>query len=194
MYSLFLHCSRAAVVAAMVAHTVAIAAKLQCMEPRTVSPVVAAIAELNIGRNIADQGHTLYGGLVGVPPPKDSVIALKRAWTKFALPNEEWRDMAIRFFTLQNDEFPSTDREVLNLPFEVYWCLAAKGDMVLLSDLSNDHYTRIASIDRAHETVDLIDRWPNILLEFNGVAPVSFVAPAGSGFLTGGEIGSIFAQ
>ena len=46
--------------------------------------------------------------------------------------------------------------------------------------MQNDHYTRIAAIDRERQTVDLIDRWPNILLDFGRVPPLAVTAQIGS--------------
>jgi len=60
--------------------------------------------------------------------------------------------------------------------------------MVLLSQGSTDHYTKIAAIDRQQQTVDLIDRWPDILMEFMGVAPTILAAPSGSGSTTGSKL------
>ena len=36
------------------------------------------------------------------------------------------------FFAIHNQKFRSTDPEVLNLSFNVYWCLAAGGDIVVM--------------------------------------------------------------
>ena len=59
------------------------------------------------------------------------------------------------------------------------------GDMVLLSDRFMDHYTKVAAIDHQAETIDLIDRWPNLFSDFMGVTPQFVTAPSGSGRLSG---------
>ena len=156
----------ALIIAGATTANVVVAADRQCLERSITSPAVEELAERSIGDNAAAQGHTTYAGDVGRPQPKRSAIEIKRSWAKFVLPAAQWRDQAIMFFTIHDRKFPATDREVINLPFEVYWCLASKGDIVLLSDMQNDHYTRIAAIDRERQTVDLIDRWPDILLKF----------------------------
>jgi hypothetical protein len=114
-----------------------------------------------------------------------STIDIKRAWVKFLLPPSEWRDSNAMLFTFYNLELPSTDPEVLNVPFDVYWCVAAMGDLVLLHDGSMAHYTNVASADHEKQTIDLIDRWPNVHSQFMGVAPEVLTAPPGSGRLTG---------
>jgi hypothetical protein len=152
-----------------------VAADRQCSERAVTSPAVEELAERLIRDNAAAQGHTTYAGTAGRPLTKTSAIDIKRSWTKFVL-----RDQSMMFFTIYNQKLPATDREVINLPFEVYWCLASKGDIVLLSDLQADHYTRIAAIDRERQTVDLIDRWPNIFLDFGRVPPVAVTAQVGS--------------
>src|SRR4030095_7643467 len=75
------------------------------------------------------------------------------------------------FFTIHNEKRPSKDREVINLSSDIYWCLAASGDMVLLSDRFLNHYAKIVSIDHESQTIDLIDRWPDFHRKFIGVAP-----------------------
>jgi hypothetical protein len=170
----------AAIVLMAVATKPTVAADRQCSERAVTSPAVQELAERFIRDNAAAQGHTTYAGTVGRPLPKMSAIEVKRSWTKFVLPAAQWRDQAIMFFTVYNQKLPLTDREVINLPFNVYWCLASKGDIVLLSDMQNDHYTRIAAINRERQTVDLIDRWPNILLDFGRVPPVAVTAQVGS--------------
>jgi hypothetical protein len=158
---------------------VTVAADRQCSERPVTSPAVEKLAEGFIRDNAAAQGHTTYAGTVGRPPTKMSAIDIKRSWAKFVIPAAEWRDQAIMFFTIYDKKLPATDPEVINLPFDAYWCLASKGDIVLLSDMQNDHYTRIAAIDRERQTVDLIDRWPNVLLDFGRVPPVAVTAQIG---------------
>jgi hypothetical protein len=170
-----------AIVAGAGTQTFAMAADSQCAERRMSTPGVEQIAEIFIRDQASAQGHTTHGqnDQEGRPNPQISAIDLKRSWVKYVLPKVEWRDQAVMFFTIYNQKSPSADREVLNLPFDVYWCLAAGGDNVLLYDKRTAHYTGIASIDHERETVDLIDRWPDILSEFAGVAPVTFAASSG---------------
>ena len=159
---------------------VSVAGDRQCSERPVTSPAVEELAQRSIRDNAAAQGHTTYAGMVGRPRTKMTAIDIKRSWAKFVLPAAEWRDQALMFFTIYDRKLPATDPEVINLPFDVYWCLASAGDIVLLSDMQNDHYTRIAAIDRERQTVDLIDRWPNILLDFGRVPPVAVTAQIGS--------------
>jgi hypothetical protein len=161
--------------------TTTVAADRQCAQRPATSPAVEELTERFIRDNAAAQGRTLYGGTAGRPRPKVSAIDIKRSWAKFVLPDAEWRDLAVMFFTIHDRKLRSTDSEVLNLPFDTYWCLAAKGDIVLISDDQTDHYTRIAAIDRERQTVDLIDRWPDILLDFGGE---SVTARVGTGSVT----------
>src|SRR5262249_20025987 len=84
------------------------------------------------------------------------------------------------FFTIYNQKRRSTDGEAINLPFGLYWCIAARGDLVLLGRGSTDHYTMIASIDHERQTVDMIDRWPNTLLGFSGIASEIFTVESGA--------------
>jgi hypothetical protein len=169
-----------AMVAGLTTPGVASAAERQCSQRAVTSPAIEELAEISIRDNAAAQGHTTYGGDIGRPPPKKSAIDIKRSWAKFVLPAAERRDPAIMFFTIYNRTFPGSDREVINLPFDTYWCVASKGDFVLLSEAQNDHYARIAAIDRERQTVDLIDRWPNILLDFGRAPPAAIKAQIGS--------------
>ncbi len=157
-----------ALIAGVATPSMSVAADRQCAQRPPTSPAVAELTERFVRDNAAAQGRTIYGGTARRPRPKMSAIDIKRSWAKFVLPAEEWRDQAVMFFTIYDQKLRSTDSEVLNLPFDVYWCLAAKGDIVLISDSLTDHYVRIAAIDRERQTVDLIDRWPNILLDFGG--------------------------
>src|SRR5262249_44731211 len=101
-------------------------------------------------------------------------------WVKLLLPMIAPRDSSALFFTFYSSEHPSEDPEVINIPADVYWCLAAFGDSVLLSDGMNmHHYSNVASIDHEKQTVALIDHSPNILSEFIGVVPEIFAAPSG---------------
>jgi hypothetical protein len=168
--------------------TVALAADPLCRELRDRSEGVEQYADSSVKKIARSQGNTTHAQdeEEGRPLPKMSPIDYKRSWVKSVLPTVELQDQNALFFTVHNEEYPSTDPEVINLPFDVYWCLAAKGDVILLFDLNTAHYTMIASVDRERQTVDMIDRWPNILSEFVGTNPELFTAQSGK--LTGSTL------
>src|SRR5215470_8129008 len=129
----------------------------QCAERRVRSPAVEDIASAIMADDVLFQGHATLAERAGEgrPTPDLSTIDYKRAWVKFLLPKLEWRDINALFFTFNVSEHPARDPEVINVPFDSYWCLAAMGDMVLLSDGFRDHYAKVAAIDHRAQTVDL---------------------------------------
>jgi hypothetical protein len=163
------------------ARDIALAADLHCSAYRTRSEGVEAIASGQVEEDALFQGNTRHAqdDPEGRPLPQMSAIDIKRSLAKFLLPKSDWLDPSTLFYTVHNQSYPSTDPEVINLPIDLYWCLAAKGDLVLLSDESMDHYTRIADIDHEHQSIILIDRWPNFLTEFTVGDPQLFVATSG---------------
>jgi hypothetical protein len=180
-----------ALIGAAFTHAAARAADAQCAEPRKRSEGVEQIAYGLIEDQVLFQGYVLHAEDTGEgrPVPEMNPIDYKRAWVKFLLPVIEWSDPNALFFTFHNLDQPSADPEVINVPFDTYWCVAAMGDLVLLSDgVRQHHYSNVASIDRDNQTITLIDRWPDILSEFAGVVPEAFAAPPGSGRITGRKL------
>ncbi len=129
-------CAAIALAAGLTASGATNAAQPCSARPAT-SPAVEELADISIRDNAAAQNRTTYGGAIKRPPPQRAAIDIKRSWTKYALPAAERRDQTIMFFTVYNQASAGSDREIINLPFDVYWCLASKGDFVLLSDAQN---------------------------------------------------------
>ena len=175
-----------------VTQAVALTADPQCAEARKRPEGVEQIAYGMMADQVLFQGRETHAQDTeeGRPVPEMEAIDYKRAWVKFLLPVTEWSDRNALFFTFHSaEEHSSSDPEVINIPFAVYWCVAAMGDLVLLSDrLRTHHYSSIVSIDHDKRTITLIDRWPNILSEFVGIAPDVFTAPSGSERITGKKL------
>ena len=152
-----------------------------CKEYRIRSNTVNRIADDFVSGNALFQGNLAHAqfDIEERPVPKLSVIEMKRAWAKFVIPEIEWLEPNILFYTIYNQRLASRDSEVINLPFNAYWCIATRGDVILLSDGITHHYTRVASIDRAGQTVDMIDRWPDILQSFVEFSPKTIKAQSG---------------
>lgn len=153
-----------------------------CTEYRIRSNTVNRIADDFVSGDALLQGHIRHAqfDIEQRPLPKLSVIETKRAWAKFIIPKIEWLEPNILFYTIYNQRLASRDSEVINLPFNAFWCIATRGDVILLSDDITHHYTRIASIDRAGQTVDMIDRWPDILQSFVEFSPKTIKAQSGN--------------
>ena len=154
----------AALINFWVAQTVALAATPPCPETRKRSELVDQIASGPIKDLLLVSGaQTTQHQDIRRPVPEMSAIDYKRAWVKLLLPMIAPRDSSALFFTFYSSEHPSEDPEVINIPADVYWCLAAFGDSVLLSDGMNmHHYSNVASIDHEKQTVALIDHSPNL--------------------------------
>jgi tetratricopeptide (TPR) repeat protein len=158
-------------------HTAGRGSELQ--RPRPTELVEVIERELRffaIIQNRVQHAQNIKGGR---PIPRLSPIEYKRAWSDSDLPNIRAFAPEAVFYTIHNNRFPSTDPEVLNLPWDAYWFTALPGDSVLLSDQVTHHYTNIAAIDHEAGSVDFLDRWPDILTEFVGASPQLFDARSG---------------
>ena len=64
------------------------------------------------------------------------------------------------YFTFYAETAPSRDRDVIPAPKSVLWCLARRGDTVLLSDGQTHHITSVFSINRDSGIIFILDPWP----------------------------------
>jgi tetratricopeptide (TPR) repeat protein len=112
---------------------------------------------------LAGQGMTKLAieGQSERPKPKISLIDMKRALARSALNDRRKLVPDVLLYAVHNTNYSSLDPEVLNLPFSTYWCIVSAGDLVLLSDMWTDHWTRVFAAPHGQNSIILNDLWPD---------------------------------
>ena len=79
-----------------------------------------------------------------------------------------FRLSGLTYFAITDQKLRSSDDEVIGVPPSMLWCFVHEGDLVLLSDHTASHYTRVYSVDRPGKRIVFTDQWPERMFVLEG--------------------------
>jgi tetratricopeptide (TPR) repeat protein len=74
----------------------------------------------------------------------------------------------LTYFAVMDQKLRSADDEVIGVPHNMLWCFVHEGDLVLLSDHTTPHYTRVYRVDRTGKRIFFTDQSPEQMFILEG--------------------------